>query len=63
MLLEKIKRRVFDLDDWLFEKTSGLDLGGIVPHAALISEHTDRCDFSRDRLLRRMVSELAGAFG
>lgn len=41
MLLEKIKRKVFDLDDWLFEKTNGLDLGGVVPHAALTSEHAE----------------------
>lgn len=41
MLLEKIKRKAFDLDDWFFEKTNGLDLGGVVPHAALTSDHTE----------------------
>lgn len=40
-ILEKIKRTVFDLEDWLFEKRYGLDLGGVVPHAELISDRVE----------------------
>ena len=40
-VLEKVKREVFDLEDRIFEKWHGLDLGGVVPHAELISDRIE----------------------
>jgi len=39
-LSESIKRRTFDLEDYLFEKKYGLDLSGIIKNNELVSENT-----------------------
>lgn len=39
IILEKIKRQLFNLEDRFFEKQHGLKLGGIIPHESLMGDN------------------------